>query len=167
MFRTGTETWTALSVYFDAGFPKIQLLVVDRRPMAAARPSQISVENEQFAIFGADSLDPRPRFQIGTIERGRWTWFSTDGVATSQSVSWRCSMDGELALPKTTSRTTDNTNPLFLNVGQYRDLANSGTAVVYIDEVRVGPTRQSMVPCDRPRSSVTSPHGVVSGPRWI
>ena len=38
----------------------------------------------------------------------------------------------------------ENVNPLFLAAGQYRDTANSGTAVLYVDEVRVGTTRSAV-----------------------
>ncbi|MBA2632396.1 MAG: heparin lyase I family protein [Chloroflexi bacterium] len=151
MFRAGTETWTAVSVYLDAGFPEYSswsLIAQWKEADGGSPPSQISVENEQLAILGADSLDPRPRFPFGTIERGRWIdflvhhkWSTDQGIGFVEVI-----MDGELVLPKTFTRTMDNSNPLFLNVGQYRDLANSGTAVLYIDEVRVGPTRQSVAP---------------------
>lgn len=150
-FRLGTETWTAVSVYFDANFPTYRswsLIAQWKEADGGSPPSQISVENEQFAIIGADSLDPRPRFPFGTLERDRWIDFLVHHKwHTDASIGFvEVFMDGKLVLPKTLTPTMDNPTPLFLNVGQYRDVANRGTAVLYIDEVRVGPTRGSVSP---------------------
>ena len=44
-------------------------------------------------------------------------------------------------------KTIDDTNPLFLSTGLYRDAApTTGTAILYIDEIRVGSTRAAVTP---------------------
>lgn len=149
-FREGDETWTAVSVFPQADFPTFNhwsLVTQWKEPYGGTPPQQISLQSDGWAIVGAGSLSPRPRFNFGTIQRGAWNdllvhhrWSPDPNIGFVEVY-----MNGALALPRTYTRTMENSNPLFLSVGHYRDGgATTGTAVLYIDDVRVGTTRASV-----------------------
>jgi len=148
-FTAGSETWTSISVYLDPAFPAYSLWSIVtqwKEPFAGSPPSSIGLQNEQFNIRGVISETPRKLLPLVPIARGRWIdfvihhkWSPDPAVGFVEGF-----VDGQLVLPKTYLKTMENNNPLFLAVGQYRDRANSGTAVLYVDEVRVGTTRASV-----------------------
>ena len=146
LFYAETETWTALSLYLDPNFPAYSLwsLVAQwKEPFGGSPPSQIGLQNEQFNLRGVSSESPRKLLPLVPIVRGQWIdflihhYWSPDPTRGFVEVY----VGGDLVLPRTYLKTMENTNPLFLSVGHYRDTNNSGTAVLFVDEVRVGTTR--------------------------
>ena len=149
-FREGDETWTAVSILPRADFPFFNhwsLIVQWKEPFGGTPPQQINIENDVLAIVGAGSISPRPRFNFGNVQRGAWTdlvihqkWSPDPSVGFVEVF-----VNGQLALPLTNTKTMENSNPLFLSVGHYRDLGpTTGTSVLYFDEVRVGTSRASV-----------------------
>lgn len=149
-FASGDETWTAVSFYLDPAFPVYSawsLLVQWKEPNAGTPPQQIGLQNERFNIRGAGSVSPRPLLDIGPIVRGQWVdfivhqkWSSDPAVGFVEVYE-----NGVLRVPLTHLKTMeDGSAPLFLSVGEYRSLDNSGTAIVYSDDVRVGTSRSAV-----------------------
>lgn len=149
-FREGDETWTAVSILPQEDFPVFShwsLIVQWKEPFGGTPSQQINLQDDVLAIVGAGSINPRPRFNFGIIQRGAWTdllihhkWSPDSNVGFVEVF-----VNGQLALPLTNTKTMENSNPLFLSVGHYRDLApTTGTSVLYFDEVRVGTSRASV-----------------------
>lgn len=148
-FNAGDETWTAVSLYLAPDFPAYtgwSLVTQWKEPFAGTPPSQIGLQNEKFNIRGVGSELPRKLLPLTPIVRGRWIdfvihhkWSPDPAVGFVEGF-----VNGQLVLAKTYLKTMENTIPLFLSVGQYRDTANSGTAILFVDEVRVGTTRASV-----------------------
>jgi hypothetical protein len=143
------ETWTAVSIYLTPDFPYYSdwsLVTQWHEPYGGTPPQQINLEKDRWHIVGSNTLSPRPRWELAPIRRGQWEDFvvhhkwSTDPTVGFVEVY----LNGKLVLPKTYTRTIDNDVPLFLSVGQYRSLRNEGTAVLYIDDVKVGTTHDSV-----------------------
>jgi chitodextrinase len=149
-FVAGEETWTAVSVYLPLDFPKYShwsLVTQFKEPFGGTPPQQINLQNDQWSIVGAASISPRPRWVLGGVRRGAWTDFLVHHKwSPDRSVGFvEVYVNGALALPKTFTRTMENTNPLFLSVGYYRDTsATTGPATLYVDAVRVGTTRDAV-----------------------
>jgi hypothetical protein len=147
-FAAGDETWTAVSVFPAADFPTFShwsLVTQWKEPDGGTPPQQISLQNDTWAMVGSDTISPRPKFTFGTIQRGQWNDFivhhkwSSDPTVGFVEVYFQ----GQLALPKTFTRTIDNNNPLFLSAGQYRDKTpTTGTGRMWLDAIKVGTTRE-------------------------
>ena len=143
LFTPGDETWTAFSVYPASDYPSYShwsLVAQWKEPWGGTPPQLLNLQNDRWAIVGADSITPRPRYTFGTIQRGAWQDFVVHHKwSTDPSIGFvEVFFNGELVLPKTFTRTLENNNPVFLSVGQYRDSGpTTGTAVLFIDEVRV------------------------------
>lgn len=149
-YAMGAETWTAMSYYLAPDFPKYSawsLVTQWKEPNAGTPPQQIGLQNERFNIRGRGSESPRPLLDLGPIVRGQWIDFVvhqkwSDNASVGFVEVYR---NGTLVLPKTYLATMEaGSAPLFLSVGEYRDLSNSGTAILYVDEARIGPTRASV-----------------------
>ena len=148
-FSAGSETWTRIRVFLAADFPSYDswsLIVQWKEPFGGTPPSQITLEREAFAIRGVGSETPRQYLGAGPIARGQWIEFVVHHKWSPDPTEGLVEVyrDGELVVPLTHLKTMENTNALFLSVGHYRDNLNSGTAVLWIDEVRVGTTRESV-----------------------
>ena len=148
-FSAGSETWTRVRVFLAADFPSYDswsVIVQWKEPFGGTPPSQIALEREAFAIRGVGSETPRAHLGAGPIARGEWIEFVVHHKWSPDPTEGFVEVyrDGALVVPLTHLKTMENTNPLFLSVGQYRDNLNSGTAVLWIDEVRVGTTRESV-----------------------
>jgi hypothetical protein len=148
-FAPGDETWTAISYYLPPSFPyysRWSLVAQWKEPYGGTPPQQINLQEDKWHIVGSNTLSPRPRWELAPIRRGQWEDFvvhhkwSTDPKVGFVEVY----LNGKLVLPKTYTRTINNEVPLFLSVGHYRDLRNEGTAVLYIDDVKVGTTHDSV-----------------------
>ena len=149
-FREGDETWTAVSILPQADFPFFthwSLVVQWKEPFGGTPPQQVNLQDDVLAIVGVGSISPRPRFNFSVVQRGAWTdllihhrWSPDPNVGFVEVF-----VNGQLALPLTYAKTMENSNPLFLSVGHYRDLGwITGTSVLYFDEVRVGTSRASV-----------------------
>lgn len=143
LYTAGSETWTSFSIFPAADYPTYDhwsLVAQWHEPWGGTPPQQINLENDRWAIVGANSVSPRPRYTFGTLQRGRWQDFVVHQKwSTDPSVGFvEVFLNGQLVLPKTPMRTLENNNPVFLSVGQYRDTdPDSGTGVLFIDEVVV------------------------------
>lgn len=149
-FASGDETWTAMSYYLAPDFPSYSawsLVTQWKEPNAGTPPQQIGLQNDRFNIRGRGSESPRPLLDLGPIVRGQWIDFVVHQKWSSDSSVGFVEVyrNGVLVLPLTHLATMeDGSAPLFLSVGEYRDLSNSGTAILYSDDIRIGTTRASV-----------------------
>lgn len=148
-FREGDETWTSVSVYFPESFPvydKWSLFTQFKEPFGGTPPSQLGLSNDRITVFGPGSESPRKNFDAGPVVRGQWIDMLVHHKwSTSSSVGFvEVFRNGNVVVPKTQIKTMENSNPLFLSTGHYRDKTITQDAILYIDEVRVGPSRSSV-----------------------
>lgn len=147
--KQGDETWTRLSVYLAADFPKYaswSLIEQWKVPHAGTPPQQISLTNERFSIATVGS--DRRYLPIGAIARGRRVefvvghlWHSEGGMGWVEV--WR---DGMQVLTRTTLKTLEKADDqVFWSIGQYRDKSNTGTSVAWHGRVTVGRTRAAVM----------------------
>lgn len=151
-FVMGEETWTAVSVYLPAGFPTYthwSLVTQWKEPGGGSPPSQINLSNDQWVFYGPDT-GARYKAVLGAAQRGVWTdflfhhrWSDDPTVGFVEAF-----INGQVVQPKRMMATMEpGSDPLFLSVGHYRDTSpTSGTAVLYVDAVRVGATRAAVEP---------------------
>jgi hypothetical protein len=139
----GDTTRTRLSVYLAADFPVYQdwsLIAQWKAPHKGTPPSQIALQGEEFAIRGIGSESPRKYLSVGPVVRGRWVTFDVrHHWSPDPAVGWvEVYRDGQLVLPRTHMRTLEPDHadvPVFLSVGQYRSMSNSGTSVLWVGQV--------------------------------
>jgi hypothetical protein len=111
-----------------------------KEPYAGTPPQQIGLQNERFNIRGAGSVSPRPLLDLGPIIRGQWVTFKVHQKWSNDPAVGFVEVyrNGVLVLPLTHLKTMeDGSLPLFLSVGEYRSLDNSGTATLYFDDVSI------------------------------
>jgi hypothetical protein len=154
-YTEGEENYTAVSVFPTAGFPVYNfwsLVTQFKGPHTGTPPMQIALQNDTFSIVGSGRISPRPSWKIAALKRGAWNDFIIHAKwSPDASTGWfEVYYQGQLVIPKTFTSTMylDNgvATPLFLSVGQYRSLDNSGTSTLYVDAVKVGPTLESVKP---------------------
>ena len=139
----GDTTRSRVTVYLAPSFPSYQdwsLIAQWKAPHRGTPPSQIALQNDQFAIRGIGSESPRKYLPIGPIVRGRWITFDVrHHWSPDPAVGWvEVYRDGQLVLPRTYMRTLEPSDadvPVFLSVGQYRSKTNSGTSVLWVGRV--------------------------------
>lgn len=154
-YTAGEENYTAVSVYLDPSFPKYadwSLVTQFKGPHTGTPPMQISLQNDKWSVTGSGRVSPRPRWEFGSVQRGVWNDFVLRAKwSPDPKVGWfEMYHQGKLVIPKTYTSTMylDNgvATPLFLSVGQYRSLDNSGTSIMTVDAVRVGSTMAEVLP---------------------
>lgn len=149
-YAMGDETWTAMSIYLAPNFPAYSawsLVVQWKEPNAGTPPQQIGLQNERFNIRGAGSVSPRPLLDLGPIVRGQWIDFVVHQKWSSDPTVGFVEVyrNDVLVRPLTHLKTMeDGSAPLFLSVGEYRDLSNSGTAILYSDDIFIGTSRAAV-----------------------
>ena len=154
-YTDGEENYTAVSVYLDPSFPKYSdwsLVTQFKGPHTGTPPMQISLQNDKWSVTGSGRVTPRPRWEFGSAQRGIWNDFVLRAKwSPDPKVGWfEMYHQGKLVIPKTYTATMyldeGVATPLFLSVGQYRSLDNSGTSIMTVDAVRVGSTMAEVVP---------------------
>ena len=155
-YKEGDVNYTAVSIFPEANFPRYShwsLVTQFKGPHTGTPPMQISLKDDKWEILGNGRISPRPRWLIGTMKRGTWNDFVVHAKwSPDPRVGWfEVYFQGELVIPRTYTSTMylDDgvATPLFLSVGQYRDTGpTSGTAVLYVDAVRVGNSLAEVTP---------------------
>lgn len=142
----GDETWTRSSIYLDENFPAYSswsLIQQWKVPFEGTPPSQIALQNEDFAIRGVGSESPRKYLSIGPIARNQRINFDVGHYWHSDPSEgwvevWR---DGVQVLPRTTLKTLEESDDeVFLSIGHYRSSSNSGTAILWAGSTQITPT---------------------------
>jgi hypothetical protein len=146
-YQPGDETWTAVSFYLDPTFPvysRWSLVIQWKAPHEGTPPQQLNLQADTWSIVGSNTLSPRPRWPVGKVERGRWVdWLFHHRWSSDPAQGFvEVFRDGQLVLPQTFTRTMDSATPLYIETGQYRDPLNKGTAILFIDDLKVGTTRE-------------------------
>lgn len=147
-YSEGDETWTAFS-WYPAQLPRYESwsnLAQFKEPHGGPPPVSVTLADGD-VIFRARYNTGVKRWNLGPIERGQWNDFVIHMKSSSDpNVGFvEVYRQGELVVPRTAARTMEpGSKPLFLAVGHYRDKANTGTAVVYVDAVKVGTTKESV-----------------------
>ena len=145
----GDERWYSFSMMFDGSFPVPADGWCDPIQWHPANADHSAAEgspplNFQCGNNGDDRLylqvGDRELLPVGMLDRGVWhryllhAKFSSDpGVAFQELYR-----DGQLVLPKTSSRYANMTTPkLYLKIGMYRKGTNAGPMVVWHDDMAI------------------------------
>ena len=161
LFAPGDERYVGASFFFPAGFPQppswFQVFEIYGPPFGGSPTMEIDVEGDRLTFARDETHGYDMPWRSSTAIGGRWEDVVLHvKMSTDPSVGfvelWHNGVrqtfdDGSKTLRyNTIVPSVNGGGPNRIEAGQYRSKVAMGTVTTYMDEVRIGPTYESVAP---------------------